>query len=114
MKNEKWMGIFKLMEEAGELIQVLSKLGASPAENRPDGSVTLATRVTDEIADLYAALDYFVETNGLDGEPITNRRREKTAKFHKRQLTGISPQGTLPMNGESGAAKDGAKAGGRS
>lgn len=89
MSKEKWLGIFKLMEEMGELIQVLGKLGPFPSGNHPDNNGDLVGRATLEIADVYAALDYFVAANGLDNKTIAMCRAQKLEKFRYWTLTGI-------------------------
>lgn len=89
MSKELWRGIHKLQEEMGELAQVLGKLGPFPEGEHPDGERPLKERCEDEIADVFAALGYFIVTNGLDYEKITERRDEKTAKFIEWGLTGI-------------------------
>ena len=89
MSKELWRGIHKLQEEMGELAQVLGKIGPFPTGEHPDGERPLKERCEDEIADVFAALGYFIVTNGLDYEKITERRDEKTAKFIEWGLTGI-------------------------
>ncbi len=51
----------KLVEELGELLQLLGKLSAFPDGIHPDGKGELKYRLLDEIADVYAALRYFRE-----------------------------------------------------
>ena len=89
MKTEQWRGIFKLTEECGEVLQLLGKIGPFPDGAHPDGKGDLAPRISDEVADLYAALDYFVEKNSLDTNAIQDRRAAKKSKFDEWGLTGI-------------------------
>lgn len=84
-----WRGIWKLMEEMGELSQLLGKIGPFPLGKHPDGKGDLRIRMADEIADVYAALDYFVETNNFNDEFIQGRRAVKLAQFRKWILDGI-------------------------
>lgn len=84
-----WQGIFKIQEETGELNQELGKLAVFPHGNHPDGNGDLVRRVTDEIADTLAAIEYFIEQNGLDNARISKRKMEKLDKFNKWGLNGI-------------------------
>lgn len=87
---EFWKGAFKVVEECGELIQVIGKLGPFPNESHPDGAGDLRLRAEKEVADLYASLDYFVAANGLSETFIDQRREDKLEKFHHWGLTGFS------------------------
>jgi len=61
--SDRWPGLAKLAEEAGELIQVLAKLvGASGRERYYDGT-DLRERLVEECGDLTAAIAFFTETN---------------------------------------------------
>lgn len=85
-----WFGIGKLTEESGELGQLLGKALTFPHGPHPDKKGPLAARLPTEIGDLYAALDYFVETNPLDKTMIENQRKSKLTKFRKWGLPGIT------------------------
>lgn len=89
MSFAHWKGIFKIVEESGELLQVLGKMGPFPDGDHPDGAGDLKIRAEREVADLYAALDYFVQANGLSETFIDARRAEKLDKFNNWGLTGI-------------------------
>lgn len=86
--GEVWRGIFKVVEESGELLQLLGKLGAFPDGNHPGGEITKPD-VTNEVIDLQVALDYFGQTNGLPFN--ATRRIGKTEKFARWGLSGIKP-----------------------
>lgn len=86
VSEDLWPGISKVVEECGELLQILGKLMAYPVGRYPDGQ-DLKVLVEEEIADLYAALDYFVEVNGLDN--TTDRRCVKLKRFKEWVLSGI-------------------------
>lgn len=87
-----WRGIFKVLEEAGELIQDLAKLGPYPVKKHPDGKGELLHRVEDEIADMYAALDYFVEVNNLNRVKLAARKNTKLALYKAWILSGIDSE----------------------
>lgn len=76
-------GLFKLVEEMGELQQVLGKLAAFPDYKHP-GELKLKTAIKDELADVYAALQYFVIENGIDLD--YSRIDQKINKFRKWDL----------------------------
>ena len=60
-----WPGLAKLVEEAGELLQVAGKLMAYPYDSfHPDGT-NLHTRLQEELADLQAAINFVVNHNRL-------------------------------------------------
>ena len=80
--SESWKGIYKLMEEMGELQQALAKLAAFPNGNHPDmecGAPPLLQRLEDEIADVDAALTYFVEVN----DAVHLNRVRRVRKIHR-------------------------------
>ena len=82
----RWQGIYKLNEEMGELQQILGKLGPFPHGNHPSG-MDLVEAVKNEIADVYAALHYFVHKNKLviDNEKID----QKLDKYETWGLSGV-------------------------
>lgn len=86
--SDKWPGVSKLIEEAGEVQQVCGKLmGAAGDVQHWDGT-DLRYRLTEEIADLSAALRFVAEQGGLDIEKIRHRARYKYELFrqwHKEQ-----------------------------
>jgi NTP pyrophosphatase (non-canonical NTP hydrolase) len=89
-RKRVFRGFFKLQEEMGELNQVMGKLGPFPDGKHPDGAKNLMKRLADEIADVRAAIDYFVGVNGI---PVDDdRHKEKLKKFTKWGLTGIDPR----------------------
>lgn len=97
-----WRGIFKLIEETAELTQVLGKLCVVPEGPHWDEQANnvncepaqkpLRERLTDEIADVYAALDYLVAQNTTPEErySIAVRRCTKLARYQEWVLTGIN------------------------
>lgn len=79
----KWPGISKVAEEAGELVQVVGKIiGADGVDVHWDGS-NLRARLSEEIADVTAAICFVVQHNNLDVEAIEKRVQAKFALFEK-------------------------------
>lgn len=86
-QKQQWRGIFKLVEEMSELSVELAKLGPFPDGNHPGRSHNLRETVQEEVADVRAALNYFVRVNKL--KISETRTRDKRDKFNKWGLTGI-------------------------
>lgn len=84
-----WYGIYKLTEECGEVLQLLGKAGPFPEAPHPDGKGYIKDRIPDELADVLAAVNYFVIANKLDQEYILKRSNEKLHKFIHWGLDGI-------------------------
>lgn len=81
--KEDWQGIFKLIEEMGEVQQLLGKIGAYPDGHHPDRKGPLKERLQDELGDLLAAFEYFIEINDLDAIAITSHEEYKRELFKK-------------------------------
>lgn len=86
LEADHWPGLAKLAEEAGELIQVLGKimaLGVAGGLQHWDGT-NVRDRVLEELADLTAAMNFFMAFNATEDEfgRILIRATEKTDKFH--------------------------------
>lgn len=87
---EVYRGIHKVIEECGELITELGKLGPFPHGRHPDGRGDLRNRVEDELADVTAAITYFASVNNLT---ISHPRVVKKLKlFEQWGLTGITDE----------------------
>lgn len=85
-----WPGTSKLIEEMGELQQVLGKLIGSHGETAHFDGTDLKERLIEEIADVLAAITFFQVTNfpfDVD-KVIEQRKREKIARFMKWQKEG--------------------------
>jgi NTP pyrophosphatase (non-canonical NTP hydrolase) len=81
MGSSNWPGLSKLVEEAGEVLQVAGKLMAmGGAVDHWDGQ-NLKKEIVDELADLLAAIDFFVHVNELDERAISIRKNEKYGRF---------------------------------
>lgn len=75
-------GVAKLIEECGELTQILGKkLAYWSTDEHPDGSGSISARLCDEIADVMAACLFVVNTLELDDDYIDSRCGRKLAQF---------------------------------
>ena len=87
--DREWTGVSKLVEEAGEVVQVLGKLiGSRGIEEHWDGS-NLRQRLHEELADLLAAIEFVIERNALSRTFIEARKEHKLNTFrdwHERGL----------------------------
>jgi len=94
MAEEKWKGIFKVMEEKDELGQILAKLCVFPEGPHPDeeaGEQPIQDRLEQELGDLTAAMQYFIKENlaGAATGRIILRAEKKLALFNEWGLTGV-------------------------
>lgn len=78
---DRWPGLTKLVEEAGEMLQVVGKIMATGGEvEHWDGS-NLADRLTDELGDLLAAIYYVADKSEISRVAVSRRRATKTDRF---------------------------------
>lgn len=80
--SDVWPGTSKLLEEMGELQQVLGKLIACAGAEHHFSGANLREDMHDETGDVVAAIEFFIEKNGLNTERIRNRARAKLRVFH--------------------------------
>lgn len=78
----KWPGISKLIEEAGEVLQICGKLIGSEGEIKHWNVPDLKSALEDEIGDVLAACHFVIETCGLDFNKIMRRKNQKHGIFH--------------------------------
>jgi NTP pyrophosphatase (non-canonical NTP hydrolase) len=79
--GQVWAGLSKLIEEAAEVGQVAGKIiGARGETIHFDGS-NLRDRLTEELGDLLAAVDFVIGRNDLPLGVIQRRRYTKRATF---------------------------------
>ena len=77
-----WPGLSKLIEEAGEVLQVAGKvLGVGGDRMHFDGT-DLRDRLEHELADLQAAIEFVIEKNGLNKQRIGVLRARKVKQFN--------------------------------
>lgn len=83
--SDLWPGTSKLLEETGELQQVLGKLIGSHGEVQHFDGSNLRERLVEEIADVAAAARFFQEVNLTkeEREQIAARCERKVALFKK-------------------------------
>lgn len=60
--SDEWNGLSKLIEELGELQQVCGKIIGSEG-NADHWSGDLMSKFVEELGDVYAAMDFFVDQN---------------------------------------------------
>lgn len=78
-----WPGLSKLLEEAGEVIQVGGGKLMGSAGNPNHWSGDLRQMFVEELGDMLAAIDFFVEQNGLDVTAINHRNANKLTLFRQ-------------------------------
>lgn len=77
--SDEWNGLSKLVEELGELQQVCGKLiGSEGSTEHWPGN--LKRKFIEEIGDVQAALDFFVDKN-FDLQDIVDIARRGTSKY---------------------------------
>jgi len=81
--SDVWPGTSKLIEEMGELQQILGKLIGAHGEARHFDGSNLRERLVDELADVLAAVRFFQEANLAkeELEQLEARRKHKEALF---------------------------------
>jgi NTP pyrophosphatase (non-canonical NTP hydrolase) len=76
-----WPGASRLLEESGELNQVLGKLiGAGGVVEHWDGS-NLRDRLIEELGDVAAAVEFFVAASGLSVDEVNARKAKKLDRY---------------------------------
>lgn len=79
--SKVWPGLSKLIEEAGETMQVAGKIMATHgAVDHWDGT-NLQLRLEDELADLLAAIKFVMDKNHLAKRRMRQRSEEKQLLF---------------------------------
>lgn len=91
-----WPGLAKLMEEMGELQQVLGKVMACTGKDALywDGH-SLRPKLIEEMGDVRAAMIFFAEANGIGKKYIHDRADLKLTKFRFWRKEGRSPSKKL-------------------
>lgn len=81
--SKTWSGAAKIIEEAGELSQVIGKLIGTGGNTHYFDGTELEPRLIEELGDLSAAIDFFriVNFSQEQNELIARRKHEKLQKF---------------------------------
>lgn len=78
-----WPGLSKLIEEAGEVQQVGGKLiGSGGRPTFWDGN-NVNDKLVEELGDLLAAIEFFMEKNPINAQAVNERRFMKLEIFRK-------------------------------
>lgn len=87
----QWPGLGKVVEEAGEIMQIAGKLMATGGSSEYYDGRDLRRELQNEMADLRAALDYVEDANHLNALAMKARKDEKSDKFWSwhRQVRGM-------------------------
>ena len=88
--DRKWPGVSKLVEEIGELGQVLGKLMGSRGKIE-HWSGNLWDMLHDEIGDVQGAIDFVIAFCKLDRERIKRRSAMKLGRFAEWHLGDPEP-----------------------
>lgn len=85
-----WPGMSKLIEEMGELGQVLGKLIATGGDREHWDGSDLRERLIDELADVQGALSFFRATNLTNDERVqvwirADQKRDLFGQWHREQ-----------------------------
>lgn len=87
--SQVWPGACKLIEEMGELQQVLGKLIATAGETKHWEGKDLKERLIEEMGDVKAALNFFGEANFTADDRAdivmhADRKQQLFLKWHKK------------------------------
>lgn len=79
--SDHWTGLSKLIEEAGEVLQVAGKILGTGGEAEHWDGTNLRSRLEEELADLTAAITFVARHNDLDEASMQKRADAKLARF---------------------------------
>ena len=80
---KKWHGLNKVVEEGCEAGVELMKLATFPSGKHPARKRSLVVSTEEELADVLASVNYFVDRNKLNRTKIEKRVALKYKKFSK-------------------------------
>lgn len=89
--SDCWPGLAKLVEECGELQQVLGKLVATHGVAEHWDGTNLVERLGEELGDVLGAIAFLIQTNDLNFDKIAKRASIKIALFEKWQAEQATP-----------------------
>lgn len=81
--SDKWAGLSKLIEECGEVMQVVGKLIATDGGTAHWDGSDLRQRLTEELADLWAAVQFVAAANDLATAAFHARVEKKKLQFYE-------------------------------
>lgn len=81
--SNDWPGLSKLIEECGEVLQTAGKIIGNEGSDVHFSGLNLRSDMHNELGDLFAAMNFFIDQNHLNLTMIQNRRDEKLALFQK-------------------------------
>lgn len=81
--SSTWNGLTKVVEEAGEVVQVGAKIMGNNGERIHFDGSDLNARMVEELGDLKAAIQFFIENNDFDPAEIEARADKKMALFNQ-------------------------------
>lgn len=83
--SDNWPGVAKLLEEVGELNQVLGKLIATEGDPAYFDGTDLEERLHEELGDVLAAIVFVMGHNGtrLDRHRINDRAAKKGSRLRR-------------------------------
>lgn len=84
----KWPGVAKLLEESGEVQQVLGKLIAIGGRTE-HWSGDLGLMLEEELGDLAAAMAFVIKYNPIDPIKVFNRQEMKRALYEEWRENGL-------------------------
>lgn len=90
-----WAGLSKVMEEAGEVVQVGGKIMGTGGEVEHWDGTNLRDRITDEIADFMAAAGFAIEHWDLDAARVARRVADKRETFERWHRDGDAPPAVI-------------------
>ncbi len=81
--SPEWPGLSKLAEECGEVLQVIGKLMGTRGKVEHWDGTNLRDRLTDELADLSAAIQFVKYHCKLDNGEMMIRTKKKLERFER-------------------------------
>lgn len=93
--SDLWPGLSKLVEELGEVAQVVGKIMGTGGDIVHWSGPNLDQRLSEELGDLLASISFVIEENKqyLNEDEIYKRAQFKRAKFDKWHANPKNPKG---------------------
>jgi NTP pyrophosphatase (non-canonical NTP hydrolase) len=89
--DKEWPGISKLVEESGEVQQIIGKLMGTRGKTEHWNVADLKSALEDEMADLSAAIEFVSVLNDFDMAKFYARAQTKLLLFYKWQSDNPEP-----------------------